>query len=190
MRRAIITLAIIVTALWTAAAVAWAQIIVDTGSDIRPVAQTTPTAPAWRPPSVSVDPDVAHLVDEAEAQAAVTRIVNDPRGWRRHLDEYRIRIVRPGVAGTDPMPGIIGRARAEQGLVIISAEAWTTVGPQFARIGGTLDDQRAWVVLHELGHLLGHHHEDACPTPGAPAPVMRRVTYDIGDCTLNVWPNP
>lgn len=147
-----------------------------------------PTPGPWRPPVVLVDPEVG--VDQDEAQAFAGRVAADPRGWRRHLDDYAVRIVRTGTNGTQPMPGLIGLVRGER-LAVISEEGWTRVGPRWLAAGGTLDDQRTWILNHELGHLItrsGDHVE--CPGPGQPAPVMRGVAYDIAPCTLNVWPNP
>lgn len=179
---AVAALVAAITALVTAAA--------RVGGDAQATAAwVAATAGPWRPPVVLVDRGVN--VDQDDAQAIAEQVARDPRGWRRHLDSYAVRIVRSGTNGTQPMPGTIGLAHIDDGVAVISDEAWTQVGVRFAAIGGTLDDQRIWILSHEIGHLIhrsGDHTE--CPGPGEPAPVMRAVSYEIGKCALNVWPNP
>lgn len=182
-KRRIAGLAVVVAALWAAAVVAWV--------DAWPVmaGQAGPAPMRYLPPRVEVDAGVD--VDQAQVAAYVQRVVNDPRGWHMNLDLFTLRIVKPGTEGVDPPGGYyIGRAYIPERYVAISSYAWTTLGPHFAAVGGTLDDQRTWIVLHELGHLIGHVDHEPCPGPGQPAPVMRTATYALDGCTLNVWPNP
>ncbi|MEO3930758.1 DUF3152 domain-containing protein [Micromonosporaceae bacterium B7E4] len=190
MRRPIALLAAVVAALWLVAGTALFQLLDrdETPARSAPLAVPTTTLPAWTPPVVLVDLKASHLVDQDQAQAAAAQLAADPRGWRTDLDHIAIRIVLPGTDGIERMPGLIGRALFDTDVVLISAEAWTSIGQRFAVLGGTLDEQRAWVFNHEVGHILGHPHEE-CPGDG-PAPVMRATTYDIGTCSLNVWPNP
>ena len=69
--------------------------------------------------------------------------------------------------------------------VILNARRWATGVPAYA---GHLDDYRAYLVNHEVGHRLGHGHV-GCPGAGAPAPVMMQQTKGIGACTRNPWPS-
>jgi hypothetical protein len=173
-RRALIpVLATVVVALWAAAGIAWAGVL-DEPDD-------------WKPPVVVVHPS-ATGVGHAEVLALVERLTDDPRGWRTDLGHLTVQIVPVGMRGTRNMPGHIGMAWPGEQLAAVSDESWTYLGERLAAAGGTLDDQRTWVILHELGHLLGHGHQE-CGGSG-PAPVMRATTYGIGDCALNVWPNP
>lgn len=179
--RAVIGTGAAAAALTAAAVFAWVDVLDDQPAGAVP--------PAYTPPAVVVDPGVP--IDQADVEAHVRRLADDPRGWRTDLGHLTVRIVQPGQMGTQRMPGTVGTAHIEQATAAISVEAWTALGPRLAAAGGTLDDQRTWIVLHELGHLLaadGDHTE--CAGPGQPAPVMRATTYGIGDCTLNVWPNP
>jgi hypothetical protein len=47
-----------------------------------------------------------------------------------------------------------------------------------------LEKYRQYVISHEMGHILGHDHEQ-CPAPGAPAPIMMQQTQGIGKCLPN-----
>ncbi|MEV6693361.1 hypothetical protein AB0M35_18015 [Micromonospora sp. NPDC051196] len=184
-RRLFIALVAVVAALWAAAGIAWTAAPATTAGA---AVFVVPSAPTYAPPAVEVADGLA--VDQAEVAREVHRIVNDPRGWRTDLDHLTVRIVHPGTWRTQPMPGLIGYAHGGHRLAVVTDEAWTTLGPRLAAAGGTLDDQRTWIVLHEIGHLLGHEHVEDCPAGSGPAPIMRPVVYKIDGCDLNVWPTP
>jgi hypothetical protein len=182
MKRAF-ALGAVVLALVVAAVTAWVDVLSEPDRPTKPVAAAVTV---FAPPKVLVDPDVD--VDKAEVEAYVAHLANDPRGWRADLDHATVRIVRAGTNGTQRMPGHIAMAWPTEHRFTLSDEAWNVLGPKFAAVGGTLDEQRTWVLLHELGHMLGHPHIE-CPGSG-PAPVMRAVSYDLDGCSYNVWPNP
>jgi hypothetical protein len=179
MRRAIAPVAALVVALWAAAAGVWA----DAWST-----SALAALPRYTAPAVVIAPGVD--VDQAAAAAVVAAIVNDPRGWRRDLGQDIVRIVTPGDMGTNGIGGRIGTAHFELHTAAVTADAWTILGPKFADVGGTLADQRVWIVNHELGHLIAGTRDHQECTGTGPAPVMRAVDYQLGACTLNVWPNP
>ncbi|MEV0214303.1 hypothetical protein [Micromonospora sp. NPDC050695] len=174
------------TALAVAAVTMWVGAFTETPTAPSP-ASVPVAAQRYKPPAVVVA-DGLHI-NRVEVAEFVERVVNDPRGWRTDLGQFTVRIVPAGAEGTQPMPGRIGQANPADATVVVSDQAWTTLGPRFAAVGGTLTDQRTWVVLHEVGHLLGHEHQ---PCPGlGPSPVMRDTNYMLGvGCTFNVWPNP
>lgn len=188
MRRSVVIIGTATVSLWAAATIAWAQLPDRQPADRVAQAVATPTTPTWTAPVVLVDPGVA-TVDQDAAQAVVAELAADPRGWRTNLDHLVIRIVKPGTGPTDGLGGMIGWAYEDKGYALVTADAWTTVGPEFAALGGTLDDQRAHIVNHEIGHLLGHADHEECSGTG-PAPIMRSWSYKVGACSLNVWPNP
>lgn len=181
MRRLVVSTGVLAAALTAAATLVWVDVLDDQRTQ---ASAATPTR--YAPPTVEVAPGVD--VGQAEVAAYVQRITNDPRGWRTDLDQFTLRIVPPGTRDAHGINFLIGRSFRDENLAIVTADAWVRTGPQFVAVGGTLDQQRTWVVLHELGHLLGHEHT-ACPGSG-PAPIMRSATYEIGDCDVNAWPNP
>ncbi|MEV0807432.1 DUF3152 domain-containing protein [Micromonospora sp. NPDC050200] len=73
------------------------------------------------------------------------------------------------------------------GKVIINLDRWRTSVPHFVRAGVPLSLYRTYVVNHEVGHQLGHHHE-RCPGRGRPAPVMQQQSLFLDGCTANPWP--
>ncbi|MBQ0895497.1 DUF3152 domain-containing protein [Micromonospora sp. U56] len=133
----------------------------------------------------------ADTVDEALA---------DRRSW---IDSGELRVQRvPEAAAADftvylASPATSERMCAEGGLmtegytscrlpgqVIINLARWMDAVPDY---GAPLAVYRTYVVNHEVGHELGEEHQ-ACPGPGAPAPVMQQQTYGLDGCVANAWP--
>ncbi|MET7832673.1 DUF3152 domain-containing protein [Micromonospora sediminicola] len=73
------------------------------------------------------------------------------------------------------------------GKVVINLDRWRTSAPHLVAARMPLDAYRLYVVNHEVGHQLGHHHE-ACPGAGRPAPVMQQQTLFLDGCRPNPWP--
>ncbi|SCG66228.1 DUF3152 domain-containing protein [Micromonospora humi] len=73
------------------------------------------------------------------------------------------------------------------GKVVINLDRWRTSAPHLVAARMPLDTYRLYVVNHEVGHQLGHHHE-ACPNAGRPAPVMQQQTLFLDGCRPNPWP--
>jgi len=139
-------------------------------------------------------------VEPAEFAAHVERILSDPRGWtaadgialQRVTDpdraEILITLATPDLVDVMCLPmetdGEVSCAHT--GHAILNARRWHH-GAEPSGLG--LDDYRAYLVSHEVGHTLGHSHVE-CPGPGALAPVMLQQTLGIGDCHPNPWPAP
>ncbi|PTA45352.1 DUF3152 domain-containing protein [Micromonospora sp. RP3T] len=73
------------------------------------------------------------------------------------------------------------------GKVVLNLDRWRMSAPHLVAAGMPLDSYRLYVVNHEVGHQLGHHHE-ACPGAGRAAPVMQQQTLFLDGCRPNPWP--
>lgn len=138
-------------------------------------------------------------IDVAEFAADVDRILGDPRGWttadgislQRVADDtadFSVRLATPTTTDVLCLPldtqGQVSCGRNE--MAVINLTRWREGAAPSAL---SVDDYQAYVVTHEVGHLIGHGHE-ACPGPGQRATTMMQQTYSIGECTPNPWPVP
>ncbi|MFE2722040.1 DUF3152 domain-containing protein [Kitasatospora sp. NPDC059327] len=138
-------------------------------------------------------------IDPAAAATQVQSILADPRGWtndRRngfHLVAAGAYDFTVKIASPDAVDRICGAAglntRGEVNCnvgnqVLVNAKRWNTGSPQFS---GPLDEYRALIVNHEVGHRIGHGHE-TCPGKGRPAPAMMQQIYGLKGCAPNAWP--
>lgn len=73
------------------------------------------------------------------------------------------------------------------GQVIVNLDRWRLSVPHYVSARVPLSVYRTYVVNHEVGHQLGHHHE-RCPGAGRPAPVMMQQTLFLNGCRVNPWP--
>ena len=73
------------------------------------------------------------------------------------------------------------------GRAIINLDRWRMSAPTFTRARVPLVTYRQYVINHEVGHELGHHHE-GCPKAGGPAPVMVQQTLTLRGCVPYAWP--
>jgi hypothetical protein len=135
-------------------------------------------------------------LDGPAIAAQVQRTLTDPRGWQPI--EHVAFVRTPGAASFElilasptmvdklcyPLD-TVGELSCRNGnRVILNAKRWATAVPWY---GGRLDDYRAYLVNHEVGHRLGHGHQ-GCPAPGAPAPVMVQQSKSLYGCKPNPWP--
>jgi hypothetical protein len=73
------------------------------------------------------------------------------------------------------------------GRAIINLDRWRLSAPPYVAAKVPLTVYRQYVVNHEVGHELGHGHED-CPKRGGPAPVMVQQTLNLRGCVPYAWP--
>ncbi|MFI7303342.1 DUF3152 domain-containing protein [Micromonospora aurantiaca] len=147
---------------------------------------------------VEVEQDTGQDADEFAA--TVDAVLGDPRSWIASGD---LRVQRvPEAAAADftvylATPVTSERMCAEGGLrtdrytscrlpgrVVLNLARWMTAVPDY---GAPIEVYRTYVINHEVGHEFGELHQ-ACPAPGAPAPVMQQQTYGLDGCLPNAWP--
>lgn len=73
------------------------------------------------------------------------------------------------------------------GKVIVNLSRWRLSVPDYVGLRVPLDQYRQYVINHEVGHELGHGHED-CPAKGRPAPVMVQQSITLRGCRPYSWP--
>jgi hypothetical protein len=147
--------------------------------------------------------------DVAAFAAQVEATLGDPRSW---IGGGRLRMQR--VAGADRSDFTIYLATRDTagtmcarggvnirvggrpytscrstGKTIINLDRWRLSAPTYVAAKVPLATYRQYVINHEVGHELGHHHQ-GCPHPGGPAPVMLQQTLGLDGCRPSPWPFP
>jgi hypothetical protein len=137
-------------------------------------------------------------VDPANFAAVVRRTLRDPRGWSwgtalrfRRVDsadaDLRIALASPALTNALCLPlltkGIFSCAAGNR--AVLNVVRWRQGAEAYA--GEPLSRYRAYMVNHEVGHVLGHAHA-SCPAPGEPAPLMMQQTKGTDGCRPNPWP--
>ena len=95
-------------------------------------------------------------------------------GRRRRTFDFKVSLVSPGHMETYcPGVGTGGYTSCRYGdRAVINLARWATAVPDYK---GDIATYRLYVINHEVGHVLGHGHEQ-CPGPGQVAPVMQQQT--------------
>ncbi|MEV6982996.1 DUF3152 domain-containing protein [Sphaerisporangium sp. NPDC051017] len=137
--------------------------------------------------------------DPDEFAAQVHKTLNDPRGWGaggrmrfKRVDSgpvrFRVSLSSPTFTDRQCLPlRTLGDVSCWNGRrSVINARRWATGTPGYR---GNLALYRQYVISHEVGHALGHGHEN-CPSPRDLAPVMTQQTISLQGCRPNPWPFP
>jgi len=143
-------------------------------------------------------------VDGDAFAGAVVSTLADPRSWghggRMSFQrvgaaqaaakqyDFKVTLVSPGSMEIYcPGVGTGGYTSCRYGdRAVINLARWSTAVPDYQ---GDVATYRLYVVNHEVGHALGHHHE-FCSGPGQVAPVMQQQTLGLKGCVKNAWPYP
>ena len=145
-----------------------------------------------------VEVEAATGVDPVGFAGAVEAILADPRSWIadgsvafQRVPEggsFTVTLATPPTTDQICLPlntaGILSCREGDR--VIINLTRWLEGTTDW---DGSLEDYRAMVINHEVGHALGHGHL-GCPGPGQLAPVMMQQTKGLDGCVGNPWPFP
>lgn len=172
------------------------------GSGVLVVAGGSQEAPEGAAREISVRVEVEEGLAVAVDVFAdyVMSVLNDPRGWphdgsvafSRTEGAADFRVVLATGSTVDALcaplrtAGYYSCGRA--GAAVLNAARFAGGSPPFLDAGGTIEEYRAYLVNHEVGHLLGYPHV-TCPAVGGLAPTMLQQSIDLAGCLPNGWPS-
>lgn len=138
-------------------------------------------------------------VDGQAFAAFVMATLNDPRSWGHggtktfartsgRAADIRVVLATPQTSARMCRPlvtnGTLSCARGT--AAILTYHRWINSTRDY---GSDRTGYRRYLVNHEVGHVLGHHHV-SCPGKGKRAPVMMQQTKGLEGCAKNSWPFP
>ncbi|MGK4582029.1 DUF3152 domain-containing protein [Kitasatospora sp. HPMI-4] len=138
-------------------------------------------------------------IDAQAAAKQIHNILSDKRSWTTNGKDgfqlvadgkydFTIKIASPATVDAICATGGLntgGEVNCDVGpQVVVNLKRWNTGSPQFT---GSIDDYRALIINHEVGHRIGHGHE-GCPGKGKLAPAMMQQIYGMNGCLPNAWP--
>lgn len=138
-------------------------------------------------------------IDAVAFARAVESVLADRRSWGaggrvsfRRVAEGPVsfRVVLASPSTTDrlcaPLRTNSAFSCSTGSTAVVNSRRWLRGAASYS---GRLQDYRAYVVNHEVGHALGRGHV-SCPGRGRPAPVMVQQTKGTGGCVAQPWPFP
>ncbi|MGN6301621.1 MAG: DUF3152 domain-containing protein, partial [Angustibacter sp.] len=172
--------------------------VVSRGSGrLVPVPGRTPAPGRGATTTVRVEVEAGVDVDRAAFAAAVLATLNDDRSWghggRRTFArtdgdaDVVVVLASPETSARLCRPlQTFGKLSCRSGpRAVLTSYRWLLGTPEFP----DLAIYRQYVVNHEVGHVLGHGHEQ-CGGTGRLAPVMQQQTKRVAPCRPNAWPYP
>lgn len=155
-----------------------------------------------------VDVEQGLGLDGALFARAVQKTLNDDRSWAHDnartferissgKPDFVITLASPGTtafwcakSSLDTTEDNVSCDSAATERVMINAYRWAQGSQTY---GDAIHAYRQMLINHEVGHRLGHHHEN-CQKDGELAPVMQQQTKFLDHhgihCLPNPWPYP
>ncbi|MFC8388156.1 DUF3152 domain-containing protein [Streptomyces sp. NPDC057238] len=154
-----------------------------------------------RPVRYVVQVETGLDISPSQAAKEIAGILAAPRGWTHDPDnafqlvsagsphDITIKIATPATADALCWAGIQQDTGGEYncevpGGVVVNLKRWVKGSPTF---DGPIQDYRALIINHEMGHFLGHSHV-TCGGAGRLAPVMMQQIKGLHGCVSNAWP--
>lgn len=138
-----------------------------------------------------IDSDVQKMYsikDSENIAFLIASYLNSPYGWDYFFEpvtsreDVLIRLSSPTtIKSKCGLPQNLSCAEMNGKHMYLNSDRWFYGSSKSKQ---TLDGYRQYVVLHEMGHILGYNHKK-CPCKGCPAPIMMQQTLGIGECKPN-----
>jgi hypothetical protein len=155
---------------------------------------------ARRTYTVRVEVEQGLNIDPTAFASFVMATLNDKRSWTEHGKrrfartdaanaDIRVLLASPALSARICLPlRTYGKLSCRHGAntAVLTDYRWVKA---IAEYGKNRTGYRHYVVNHEVGHVLGHHHE-YCAGEGRLAPLMMQQTKGLKGCRPNPWPHP
>lgn len=147
--------------------------------------------------TVRVEVEQGVEVDPGQFADAVLATLNDDRWWGHGgartfartsgSADVVVVLASPQTSARMCLPlQTFGKLSCRSGnRAVLTSYRWARGTEEFPDLGV----YRQYVVNHEVGHVLGHGHEQ-CGGAGRLAPVMQQQTKRVAPCRPNAWPFP
>ncbi|MEM7286454.1 MAG: DUF3152 domain-containing protein [Actinomycetota bacterium] len=135
--------------------------------------------------------DVARIIEAVLADSRSWAAGGDGRFQRVRPDraDERIYLATPRTTDRLCLPFQTGgrlSCNVRDLRIVFNLDRWLSGVSHWA---GSIDDYRAYLINHEVGHSLDFRHV-SCPGAGQLAPLMMQQTKSLGGCLPNPWPYP